>query len=66
MQLNNGDARGAVISAVWLIPYAGDIVKTGKVKKDIGIINNAIETANKGKKGFVTFISKAMEVMLNL
>ena len=56
MQLNNGDARGAVISAVWLIPYAGDIVKTGKVKKDIGIINNAIETANKGKKGFVTFI----------
>ena len=55
-QLNNGDVSRAVISAAGLNSYAGDIVKTGKVKKDIGIINNAIEAVNKGKRGFVNFI----------
>ena len=56
LQWDNGDVSGAVISAAGLFPYVGDLAKVGKVKKDIGVINNAIEGANKGQKGFVTFI----------
>ena len=56
LQWNNGDVSGAVISATGLVPYLGDLAKAGKVKKDLGVINNAISAANKDKKGFVTFI----------
>lgn len=54
LQWNNGDVSGAFISAAGLVPYLGDLAKAGKVKKDLGVINNAIEAANKGKS--VTFI----------
>ncbi|MCR5049906.1 MAG: toxin C-terminal domain-containing protein [Paludibacteraceae bacterium] len=54
LQYNNGDISGAIISAAGLLPYAGDLAKAGKVKKDLGVINTAIDAANKGK--FVTFI----------
>ena len=53
LQWNNGDVSGAFISAAGLVPYFGDIAKAGKVKKDLGVINNAIEAANKGKKELV-------------
>ena len=53
LQWDNGDVSGAVISAAGLFPYVGDLAKVGKVKKDIGVINNAIEGAKKGQKGFV-------------
>ena len=54
LQWNNGDVSGAAISVAGLVPYLGDLAKAGKVKKDLGVINNAIEAANKGKS--VTFI----------
>ena len=50
LQLNNGDVSGAAISVAGLVPYLGDLAKAGKVKKDLGVINNAIEAANKGIK----------------
>ncbi len=53
LQWNNGDIGGAVISAAGLFPYLGDLAKAGKIKKDLSIINNAIEAVNKGKKEFV-------------
>ncbi len=53
LQWNNGDVSGAAISAAGLVPYFGDLAKAGKIKKDLGVINNAIEAANKGKKELV-------------
>ena len=47
LQWNNGDVSGAAISVAGLVPYLGDLAKAGKVKKDLGVINNAIEAANK-------------------
>ena len=43
LQWDNGDVSGAVISAAGLFPYVGDLAKAGKVKKDLGVINNAID-----------------------
>lgn len=31
-----------------LFPYFGDLAKVGKIRKDLGIISNAIESVNKG------------------
>ena len=50
LQWNNGDVSGAVISATGLVPYLGDLAKVGKIKKDLGVINNAIQAANKSIK----------------
>ena len=49
LQWNNGDVSGAFISAAGLVPYFGDIAKAGKVKKDLGVINNAIEAVNNNR-----------------
>ena len=48
LQWNNGDIGGALTSAAGLVPYAGDLAKAGKVKKDLGVINTAIDAVNKG------------------
>ncbi len=43
MAFDDGDYFSAAISAVGVIPYAGDLAKVGKIKKDINIIENAID-----------------------
>ena len=39
----NGDWMSAGISGLGIIPYVGDLAKTGKIGKDIKIIENAID-----------------------
>jgi RHS repeat-associated protein len=48
LQAKNGDVGGAVISAIGLVPYVGDVAKVGKVGKDIKVIENAIEAVKTG------------------
>ena len=43
LQIKNKDWGGALISAIGLIPYFGDIAKVGKINKDVKIIKNAID-----------------------
>lgn len=43
LQAQNGQWGGALISAVGLVPYVGDLAKVGKVGKDVKTINKAID-----------------------
>ena len=47
LQLKKGEYLDAAISGISLIPYAGDVAKLGKIKKDIKIIEDAIEAVTK-------------------
>ena len=49
LQANSGEWLNAAISVAGLIPYLGDAAKVGKVKKDINIIENAIDAAKETK-----------------
>ena len=52
LQANSGEWLNAAISVAGLIPYLGDAAKVGKVKKDINIIEkavNEIKAANRIK-----------------
>lgn len=42
LQFKNGDYWGAGASVLGVIPYAGDLVKVGKVGRDVRIISGAI------------------------
>ena len=48
LQYKNGDYLGAGLSAIGLIPYAGDLAKVGKVGKDVNIISAAVGTLKVG------------------
>ena len=50
LQAKNNDWLGAAISATGLIPYVGDLAKAGKVKKDVKIIDTAVQALQKEKK----------------
>ena len=49
LQAKNGDWLSAGISAVGLIPYAGDLAKVGKIGKDVKIIDKAIDAVKEAK-----------------
>jgi hypothetical protein len=53
LSASNGNWGDAMIAGVGIIPYAGDLAKAGKIKKDINIIENAIDAVkgtDKAKK----------------
>lgn len=50
-----GDALGAVLSAVGIIPYVGDLAKVGKLGKWAKTVSNAVELAAKNPE----FLAKA-------
>ena len=63
LQWNNGDKGGAITSAIGLIPYAGDFAKAGKVKKDLGVINTAIEAVqSKGTQKTLSQLQKEIYI----
>ena len=47
LQAKNGEWGGAVLSALGIIPYVGDIAKLGKVGKDLKILKKAIDGLKK-------------------
>ena len=48
----NGEWLDVGISVLGLLPYAGDLAKVGKIKKDVKIIEDGIE-AVKGAKNLI-------------
>lgn len=48
LQLQNGEFPGAAISAIGVIPYAGDLAKAAKIGKDLNVIGDAIRTSSNG------------------
>ncbi|GEM_PF-491255 len=50
LSASKGDWLSAGISALGVIPYAGDLAKAGKIEKDVKIIGNAIEAVNGNSK----------------
>jgi len=50
LQAQNGEWGGALISAVGLVPYVGDLAKVGKAGKDIKIIESAINEVKSAKQ----------------
>lgn len=50
LQAKNGDCLGAGISALGIIPYAGDLAKAGKIKKDVKIIEKAVDAVKSQRK----------------
>ena len=51
LQAKNGECGGAIISAIGIVPYVGDIAKIGNIIKDIKIIKNAINKFKKSPQG---------------
>jgi RHS repeat-associated protein len=49
LQASNGDFVGAFISGISAIPYVGDVAKSGKIGKDINIIQAAIKSSKSAK-----------------
>jgi RHS repeat-associated protein len=49
LQASNGDLVGAFISGISAIPYVGDVAKSGKIGKDINIIQTAIKSSKSAK-----------------
>ena len=47
LQAKNGEWGGAVLSALGIIPYVGDIAKLGKAGKDLKILKKAIDGLKK-------------------
>ena len=47
---NNGDWLDAGISALGIIPLAGDLAKAGKIEKDVKIIGNAIDEVKSARQ----------------
>ena len=56
----NGEWLDVGISVLGLLPYAGDLAKVGKIKKDVKIIEDGIE-AVKGAKNLKYLIQKAVK-----
>lgn len=62
LQYRNGEYLGAALSAVGLIPYAGDLVKAGRVGKDVNVISSTVDAFKAGKdlttKSFRSFTAR--------
>ena len=50
LQAKNNEWLDAGISLAGIIPYVGDIAKAGKIKKDVKIIETAIDACKQGHK----------------
>lgn len=50
IQAKNGEYMDAAVSVIGLVPYVGDAAKIFKVKKDVKVINTAIDAAKSEKK----------------
>lgn len=51
LYLKNGKIGAAIVSGLALVPYVGDLAKTGRIGKQIKIIKNAVKAFTIGKKG---------------
>jgi hypothetical protein len=50
LAFDQGDYLSAGISALGVVPYAGDLAKVGKIEKDVKIIGNAVDALSTAER----------------